>query len=74
LFADPIVVASKIRSLYVVGKYSLDVITKGQKVSDYFANPAATNFWNDYGAKLDAYTKAQKTPGANASDVSCLTK
>jgi hypothetical protein len=72
LFADPIVVASKIRSLYVVSKYSLDVIAKGQKVSDYFANPAATNFWNDYGAKLDAYTKAQKTPGTKASTLTTL--
>jgi hypothetical protein len=74
LFADPIVVASKIRSLYVVGKYSLDVITNGQKVSDYFANPAATNFWNDYGAKLDAYTKAQKTPGTKASTFNYSTR
>jgi hypothetical protein len=72
LFADPIVVASKIRSLYVVGKYSLDVITNGQKVSDYFANPAATNFWNTYGAKLDAYTKAQKASGTKASELVTL--
>jgi hypothetical protein len=72
LFADPIVVASKIRSLYVIGKYSLDVITKGEKIADYFANPAATNFWNRYGATLDAYTKAQKTPGANASELVAL--
>ena len=62
LFADPIVVASKVRSLYVIGKYSLDVITKGEKIADYFANPTATNFWNKYGATLSAYTKAQKTP------------
>ena len=72
LFADPIVVASKLRSLYVVGKYSLDVITKGEKITDYFANPAATSFWNDYGAKLDAYTKAQKTPGTKASTLVTL--
>jgi hypothetical protein len=72
LFADPIVVASKVRSLYVVGKYSLDVITKGEKIADYFANPAATNFWDRYGATLDAYTKAQKTPGTNASELVAL--
>jgi hypothetical protein len=71
LFADPIVVASKIRSLYVVSKYSLDVITNGQKVSEYFANPAATNFWNTYGAKLDQYTKAQKS-NARASELVTL--
>ena len=72
LFADPIVVASKVRSLYVIGKYSLDVITKGEKIADYFANPTATNFWNKYGATLSAYTKAQKTPGANASELVAL--
>jgi hypothetical protein len=72
LFADPLVVASKIRSLYVVSKYSLDVITKGEKISDYFANPAATNFWNRYGATLDAYTKAQKSPNTKASELVTL--
>ena len=71
MFADPIVVASKVRSLYVVGKYSLDVILKGEKVADYFANPAATNFWNTYGAKLDQYTKAQKS-NALASELVTL--
>jgi hypothetical protein len=69
LFADPLVVASKIRSLYVVSKYSLDAITKGEKISDYFANPAATNFWDRYGATLDAYTKAQKNPNTKASEL-----
>jgi hypothetical protein len=69
LFVDPLVVASKIRSLYVVSKYSLDVITKGEKISDYFANPAATNFWDRYGATLDAYTKAQKNPNTKASEL-----
>ena len=72
LFADPIVVASKVRSLYVVGKYSLNVITQGKKVDEYFANPAATNFWNTYGAKLDAYTKAQKASGTKASELVTL--
>ena len=74
LFADPLVVASKLRGLYVIGKYSLDVITKGQKVTEYFANPAATNFWNKYGAILDSYTKAQKNPNANASELTVLKK
>ena len=74
LFADPLVVASKIRSLYVIGKYSLDTITKGQKVSEYFANPATTNFWNTYGAVLDKFTKAQKNPNANATELVALRK
>ena len=61
LFADPLVVGSKVRSLYVISKYSLEVVTGGKKVSEYFANPAATAFWNDYGAALSNFTKAQKS-------------
>ena len=59
LFADPLVVASKLRSLYVVSKYSLDVITKGEKVNDYFANPNAAAFWDQYGTALAKYTGLQ---------------
>jgi hypothetical protein len=61
LFADPLVVASKLRSLYVVSKYSLDVVTKGEKVTEYFANPNATDFWNQYGTALAKYTGLQKS-------------
>jgi hypothetical protein len=59
LFADPLVVASKLRSLYVVGKYSLDAVTKGQKVAEYFTNPNAIAFWDQYGAALAKYTGLQ---------------
>ena len=61
LYADPLVVASKLRSLYVVSKYSLDVITKGQKVDEYFANPNASAFWDQYGTALAKYTGLQKS-------------
>jgi len=61
LTADPLVVASKLRSLYVVSKYSLDVITEGKKVTEYFANPNATAFWNQYGTALAKYTGLQKS-------------
>ena len=61
LFADPLVVASKMRSLYVISKYSLDVITKGKKVEEYFANPTATAFWDQYGTALAKYTGLQKS-------------
>jgi hypothetical protein len=61
LFADPLVVASKLRSLYVIGKYSLDVVAKGEKVVEYFAKPAATAFWDQYGAALAKYTGLQKS-------------
>jgi hypothetical protein len=58
-FVDPLVVSSKIRSLYVVGKYSLEAVTGGKKVAETFANPKVASFWDTYGATLDRYTKAQ---------------
>jgi hypothetical protein len=62
LFADPLVVASKVRSLYTIGKYSLDVIGAGAgKVNAYFSEPKAVSFWNEYGAKLDSLGKAQSS-------------
>jgi hypothetical protein len=61
LFADPLVAASKIRSLYVIGKYSLDVVAKGEKVVDYFAKPSATAFWDQYGSALARYTNLQRS-------------
>jgi hypothetical protein len=61
LFADPLVAVSKIRSLYVVSKYSLDVVTKGEKVTEYFANPNASAFWDQYGSALAKYTNLQRS-------------
>jgi hypothetical protein len=61
LFVDPLVVASKLRSLYVIGKYSLDVVTKGDKVLDYFGNANASAFWNQYGSALAKYTGLQRS-------------
>ena len=62
LFADPLVVASKIKSLYTVGKYSLDVVLGGVgKVDDYFAEAKVVNFWNDYGAKLENFAEARRS-------------
>lgn len=58
-FVDPLVVSSKLRSLYVVGKYSLEAVTGGKKVAETFANPKVASFWDTYGAALDRYTKAQ---------------
>jgi hypothetical protein len=61
LFADPLVVASKLRTMYTISKYSLDVITKGKKVDEYFANPNASAFWDQYGTALAKYTGLQKS-------------
>jgi hypothetical protein len=61
LFADPLVVGSKIKSLYTIGKYSLDVIgASSVKVDQLFTKPQVVSFWDQYGAKLDNFTKAQK--------------
>ena len=49
------------RSLYVVSKYSLDAVTKGKKVEEYFADPNAAAFWNQYGTALAKYTGLQKS-------------
>jgi thioredoxin reductase len=58
-FVDPLVVSSKIRSMYVIGKYSLEAVTGGKKVAETFAMPKVAAFWDKYGAALDRYTKAQ---------------
>lgn len=62
LFADPLVIGSKVRGLYMVGKYSLDVVAGNVgKIDDVFKNEKVVSFWNDYGAKLVNFTKAQKS-------------
>jgi hypothetical protein len=66
LFADPLIVASKIRSLYVIANYSLDVVTGGKKVSETFARKNVKSFWDTYGATLDKLTKAQTSGKATA--------
>ena len=61
LFADPLVVASKVKSLYTIGKYSLEVVgSTPAKINAYFSEEKTVNFWNQYGAKLNSLTKAQK--------------
>lgn len=68
-FVDPLVVSSKIRSLYVVGKYSLEAVTGGKKVAETFANPKVSAFWDTYGATLDRYTKAQSRSPKEAAAI-----
>ena len=63
LRADPLVAVSKIKSLYTISKYSLDVMAKGENVTNYFAKPQTNAFWNEYGAVLNKYTKVQKAGG-----------
>ena len=68
-YADPLVVGSKIRSLYVVGKYSLEAVTGGKKVAETFALPKVVAFWDKYGETLDRYTKAQSRSPKEAAAI-----
>jgi hypothetical protein len=68
-FVDPLVVASKVRSLVVIGKYSLEAVTGGKKVAETFAMPKVVSFWDTYGATLDRYTKAQARSPKEAATI-----
>jgi hypothetical protein len=68
-FADPLVVASKVRSMYTIGKYSLEAVTGGKKVNETFANPQVSSFWDTYGATLKRYTEAQSRSPKEAAAV-----
>ena len=65
LAADPLVVGGKAKKLYDLSKYSVEVIAgsavrDGVAFKNYFNQPKAINFWNDYGSKLKAYREADK--------------
>ena len=60
VLADPLLVAGKAKRLYDVSKYALDVVTGGDRVAEVFSKANVINFWDQYGAKLDAFNKAQK--------------
>jgi uncharacterized protein len=68
LLVDPLIVTSKIKALYTISKYSLDVMTKGEKVISYFGKPQTTAFWDQYGSVLEKYTRAQKA-GASPNEL-----
>jgi hypothetical protein len=64
IFADPLLVAGKAKRLYDIKKYAVDVLVGdaakgGTKLAEYFAKPAAINFWDEYGANLNALNKAR---------------
>jgi hypothetical protein len=60
ILADPLLLAGKAKRAIDVSKYALDVVVGGGKVDQYFANPKAQTFWNQYGAELSNLAKAQK--------------
>jgi hypothetical protein len=59
VLADPTLVLGKAKRFYDVTNYALDVVVGSGKVEEYFAKPAAQQFWNQYGAALDTLSKAQ---------------
>ena len=63
VLADPLIVGGKVKKLYDLNKYSVEVITgsaakDGVAFNNYFNQTKTVNFWNDYGAKLKAYREA----------------
>ena len=65
IFADPLIVGGKVKKLYDISKYSVEVIAgsaarDGVAFAKYFDQPKTATFWNDYGAKLKAYREADE--------------
>ena len=65
VFLDPLIVGGKVKKLYDISKYSVEVIAgsairDGVAFAKYFDQPKTAAFWNDYGAKLKAYRKADE--------------
>ena len=69
-FADPLILASKARGLYAVGKWSVDAVLGGEKAVSYFSKAPVKQFWDEYGKALEelgtAQTAAVKSPKAIA--------
>ena len=59
VLADPTLIFGKAKRMIDVSKYAVDVVLGGAKVDQYFAKPVAVDFWNQYGAKLNAFKEAK---------------
>jgi hypothetical protein len=68
VFADPLLVAGKIKRGADVSRYALDVIIGGGKVDQYFAQANNIAFWDNYGGLLKEY-KTAKSAGETAKQV-----
>lgn len=60
VLADPLLIAGKAKRLYDVSKYALDVVVGAGKVDEVFAEPTVVKFFDQYGAKLQELSSAQK--------------
>jgi len=59
ILADPLLVAGKAKRAYDVSKYALDVVVGKGAVAEVFSQPSVISFWDQYGAKLEALSKAK---------------
>jgi HAMP domain-containing protein len=56
--ADPLLGAAKVKKIWDIRNYALDVVVGKGKVADVFAEPQVINFWNSYGKELANLNKA----------------
>ncbi|NDD84502.1 hypothetical protein EBZ38_09570 [bacterium] len=68
VFADPLLVAGKIKRGVDVSRYALDVVIGGEKVDKYFSQANNIAFWDRYGGLLKEY-KTAKTAGDTVKQV-----
>lgn len=66
ILADPLIIAGKAKRLIDASKYALDVVIGANKVEEVFAKPQVINFWNNYGAKIQALNKAEEAKSPEA--------
>lgn len=59
VFADPLLIAGKVKRLVDVNKYALEVVVGNGKVAEHFARADVKNFWNQYGKLLDGHKAAE---------------
>jgi hypothetical protein len=69
IFADPLLVAGKVKRAVDVGKYALEVVVGKGAVAETFAKTNVIKFWDSYGPKLDELSKAQSSVVKNPEEI-----
>jgi hypothetical protein len=69
IFADPLLVAGKVKRGIDVGKYALEVVVGKGAVAETFAKTNVIKFWDSYGPKLDELSKAQSSVVKNPEEI-----
>lgn len=79
IFADPLLIAGKVKRTADISRYALDVLVGGeakksgfffraQTLDDYFTKPNNIAFWDQYGTVLNDF-KAAKSAGDTAKQI-----